>query len=149
MNRNAPRPSRQEVSLAVAQLMPDIIRGVQLDFFVKKGVTQTQFLMLTAIRAYGRCTMGILARNLHIRMPTATGIVDRLVRRGYVRRLPTSEDRRQVAVDLTPSGQQFIRQFQFVIRRRWAEVLESLPASELEAFYRVITTLQERLRAER
>ena len=52
--------------------MPLIMRGVQLDFFVKRGVTQTQFLTLSAIRAYDRCTMGALARNLNISMPTMT-----------------------------------------------------------------------------
>lgn len=139
----------RDVSLAVAQLMPNIIRGVQLDFFVKKGVTQTQFLVLSAIRAYGRCTMGLLSRNLHVQMPTATGIINRLVQRGYVRRLPMPGDRRQVAVELTPAGTQFIQQFQTVVRRRWEEVLSMLNGEELRAFYRIITALRQRVKPER
>lgn len=133
------------VSGAIAELMPHIIRGVQLDFFIKRGVTQTQFLLLTAILAYRRSPMGTLARSLHVSMPTVTGIVDRLVRSGYVRRMPDPDDRRQVLVELTPRGQAFIRQFQAVIRRRWEEVLRSLAPSELEAFYHVITALRQRL----
>ena len=137
--------TRRDVSLAVARLMPYIMRGVQLDFFVKRGVTQTQFLMLAAIRAYARCTMGALARSLHIAMPTASGIVDRLVNAGFVRRAPQADDRRQVIVELTAKGQAFFRDFETVIRRRWEEILLSLEPDELAAFYDVVTKLRERL----
>ena len=165
MNRKQrPPATRKDVSLAVARLMPHIMRGVHLDFFVKRGVTQTQFLMLAAIRAYGRpatgsgrpsraqsrdarCTMGTLARNLHISMPTASGIVDRLVRAGFVRRVPQAEDRRQVVVALAPKAETFFHHFEAVIRRRWEEALLSLEPNELEAFYDVITKLRERLQA--
>jgi len=137
--------TRRQVSQAVAQLMPRIIRGVQLDFFVRKGTTQTQFLVLMAIHADTRCTMGALARNLHVRMPTATGVVDRLAKAGYVRRIPHPTDRRQVIVTLTAKGQHFIREFQQVIRRRWEEVLRSLSAGELAMFHQVITKLTAQL----
>lgn len=149
MNKKPGRPAltRRDVSLAVAQLMPYILRGVQLDFFVKRGVTQTQFLVLAAIRADTRCTMGALARNLHVRMPTASGIVERLVRGGFVRRAHQREDRRQVAVELTRTGQGFFREFQAVVRRRWEEALRPLEPGELRAFYEVITKLRERLQA--
>lgn len=130
-----------QLSQAIAQLMPNVIRGVQLDFFVKRQVTQTQLLMLLAIRGYGHPSMGRLAHSLHVSMPTATGIASRLVRAGYVRRAPGETDRRQVLVQLTPRGEQFIRDFQSVIRRRWEEVLRSLNARELAAFYQVVTKL--------
>ena len=140
-----PHPTRRDVSLAVARLMPHIMRGVQLEFFVKRGITQTQFLMMASIRAYARCTMSTLARNLHISMPTASGIVERLVRAGYVRRVPQSEDRRQVVVELTAKAQAFFHDFETVVRRRWEEVLIPLEPAELAAFYGVITKLRERL----
>ncbi|MBI3615377.1 MAG: MarR family transcriptional regulator [Candidatus Omnitrophica bacterium] len=140
-----PPVSRKEVSVAVSHLMPNIIRGVSLDFFVRRGVTQTQFLVLLAVHSYQRCSMGTLARNLRVRMPTATGIIDRLVRDRFVHRAPCSEDRRQVFVELTPKGKDFIRQFQGVIRDRWEDVLKSLSPKELEAFFGVITKLRQQL----
>ena len=142
-----PAVTRKDVSQAVAELMPQIMRGIQLEFFVKRGVTQTQFLMLAAIRAYTRCSMSTLARSLHVSMPTATGIVDRLVRAGLVRRAPQADDRRQVFAELTAKGRGFFRDFEAVIRRRWEEVLVSLNADELEAFHDVLTKLRERLQA--
>lgn len=129
--------------------MPNIIRGVQLDFFLRRRATQTQLLVLLAIRAYGRCTMGTLARNMHVSMPTASGIVRRLVETGFVRRCPPAQDRRQVVVELTDKGHQYIQEFQGVIRRRWENVLTSLTADELEAFYRVITKLRRHVEQDR
>ena len=143
MNKRALRP--QEVSFAIAQLMPHIIRGIQLDFFIKRGVTQTQFLVLSAIRAYGRCTMGTLARSLHVSLPTASGIVDRLVRSGYVRRIALPDDRRCVVVELTAKSEQFSRDFESVVRRRWEEVLTGLSPEELRAFHDVMTKLRHHL----
>ena len=149
MNKRSPRVglTRRDVSAAVAELMPHIMRGVQLEFFVTQGVTQTQFLMLASIRAYARCTMGALARNLHVSMPTASGIVDRLVRAGYVRRVPQNEDRRQVVVELSRKGQDFFRAFAAVIRQRWEEALLPLEPNELRAFYEVVVKLRTQLQA--
>lgn len=138
-------PTRAQVSYAVAQLMPRIIQGVQLDFFVKRRVTQTQLLVLLAIHVAERCTMGTLARNMHVRMPTATGVVTRLARAGYVRRCPDPEDRRQVFVELTDKGRAFIQAFQGVIRARWQEVLKTLEPKALEAFHSVILQLTRQL----
>ena len=146
MNRKA--VTRKDVSLAVAQLMPQIMRGVQLDFFVKRGVTQTQFLLLAAIRSYGRCAMGTLARNLHVTMPTASGLVERLVKSGFVRRSSLPEDRRCVVAELTPKCKQFFHDFESVIRHRWEEVLISLDPDELQAFHDVVTKLRERLQTD-
>ena len=140
-----PPPTRKDVSLAVARLMPYIMRGIQLEFFVRQGVTQTQFLVLAALRAYTRCAMGTLARSLHVSMPTASGIVGRLVRGGFVRRVPHPEDRRQVVVELTAKSEAFFRDFETVIRRRWEEALLSLEPEELRAFHDVVTKLRERL----
>ena len=136
---------RKDVSLAMAQLMPQIMRGIQLDFFVKRGVTQTQFLVMAAVRAYTRCTMSTLAKNLHISMPTASGLVERLVRSGFLRRIPQSEDRRQVVVTLTGKGEAFFKEFESVVRHRWEEVLVSLDEDELRAFHDVIQKLRQQL----
>ena len=145
--RSRPRLTRTDVSLAVAGLMPHIMRGIRLDFFVRRGVTQTQFLLLASIRAYVRCTMGTLSRSLHVSMPTVSGIVDRLVRTGYVHRVPQAGDRRQVVVALTRKGRTFCHDFESVVRRRWEEALLPLEPDELRAFYDVVTKLRDRLQS--
>jgi DNA-binding MarR family transcriptional regulator len=141
--------SRQETSRAVAQLMPRILQGIQLDFFIKKGVTQTQFLVLMALHGYGGSTVGRLAESMQVRMPTASGIISRLAKAGYVKRAPSTHDRRQVVIALTTKGSGFIAAFQAVVRRRWEEVLRALEPHELAMFYEVITKLRVQLEARR
>ena len=144
MNKQSAQ-TRREVAQAVVQLIPYIMRGTQLDFFLKRGVTQTQFLLLCSIRAYVRCPMGTLAHSLQVSLPTVSGVVDRLVRAGYLRRQPDADDRRQVLVSLAPKGEAFFKDFETVVRGRWEEALITLEPEELEAFHDVVLKLRVRL----
>jgi len=114
-----PPVTKRRLSSAIAELMPGILRGVRLDFFVQKGVTQTQFVVLAAILAGRRSTMGALAKSLHVRMPTMTGIVDRLEARGLLERKQISKDRRVKQLVLTPEGRR--------LRRRVDSLLSTTP----------------------
>ena len=140
--------SRKDLSLAIAQLMPRIIQGVQLDFLVSRPITQTQFFVLVAVHSSGRSMMSVLAKNMHVSMPTISGIVDRLVKAGYAQRLDDPKDRRQVVIKLTSKGESLIKQFQSVIRERWQEVLKSLQAKDVESFYRVVVKIKTALQGD-
>ena len=136
---------RSVVSTAIAQLVPHIVGGVQSDFLAKREVTQRQFLLLLALHARPRCTVGGLAQRMQVSMPTVTGLIDRLAATGYVRRSSEPEDRRHVIIMLTAKGQDFIRRFQEAVQRRWDDVLRPLAAKELEALHQVVTALSDAL----
>jgi DNA-binding MarR family transcriptional regulator len=71
------------------------------------GVTQPQYQALLALRAHrdaGPLSIRGLASLLLIKHHSAVGMVDRLQRQGLVRREPSSQDRRVVAVRLTARG---------------------------------------------
>ena len=140
-----PSVTRRDLSFAIAQLMPRIIQGIQLEFLVKRTITQTQFVVLVAIHSNGRCPMNILGKNMQVSLPTISGIVDRLVKAGYIRRVEDPADRRQVVVALARKGELMIEQFQTVVAKRWQEVLRSLGPKEIDAFYQVITKLKNTL----
>jgi DNA-binding MarR family transcriptional regulator len=50
-----------------------------------------------------------LADHLHVKHHSAVGLVDRLMRKQLVRRRPSTSDRRQVEISLTPRGEALIR----------------------------------------
>ena len=50
-------------------------------------------------------TLGDVARNLMVTPAVVTGLIDRLERRGYVRRVPSLFDRRRVHLELTTAGE--------------------------------------------
>lgn len=54
-------------------------------------------------------TMSKLAQGMSIPMSTATGIVDRLVKKGLFQRGSSAEDRRIVTVSLTEKGKQIVK----------------------------------------
>ncbi len=137
--------NRKTVSWAVAQLLPRIIQGVQLEFLVKQPITQTQFLVLVAIYSSKRPAMSALAKSMHVSMPTISGLVDRLVKAGYIRRLEDQNDRRQVIVELTRKGELMIQGFQSVISQRWEEVLKPLNSDELASFHQILIKLRQSL----
>ncbi len=72
------------------------------------GITAQHHQALLAIKGYpGRdsVTVGELAERLQLRHHSAVGLVDRLVTEKLVSRVPSTEDRRQVFIQLTSRGE--------------------------------------------
>lgn len=75
------------------------------------GLTHPQFVALAALAAYkNTCTMSDLTNVTLQDPPTMTGIVDRLVKMGWVQRMRSETDRRVVLVQATPAGLRLIEQ---------------------------------------
>lgn len=78
-------------------------------------VPQGQLLCVLMGRPYG---MGDLGVTLGLEKSSLTGLVDRAVRRGLVRREPDPDDRRAVRVVLTPEGRDLAEDFYAATCRR-------------------------------
>ena len=137
--------NREELSHSIAQLMPNIIQGVHIGFLANKKLTHTQFFVMVAIHSQGLPAMRALSDNMQVSMPTMSGIVERLVQGGYVRRMNHPDDRRQVLIELTPQGRRLITEFQQAAGRRWQQVLLALNRQEVEYFAKVIMKLRQSL----
>ena len=140
--------TRRELAKRISQLMPNILRGTHLDYFIKRGLTQTQFLTLLAIHSYGHCRMSSLARSLHVRMPTMTGVVERLVRGRFVKRTSQPEDRRTVWISLLPKGLESLKGFEAIVEKRWHEVLQFLAPEEINSFGRAVNQLLDQFKGQ-
>ena len=93
------------------------------------GLTPQQHQALLAIKGFpGRdyTSMSELAERLQLRHHSAVGLVDRLVRRQLLRRMPSREDRRRVELRLTARGEALIERLASVhlaeLRQRGAEL---------------------------
>lgn len=93
------------------------------------GLTPQQHQALLAIKGFpGRdyTSVSELAERLHLRHHSAVGLVDRLVRRGLLRRAPSREDRRRVEVRLSARGESLIERLSAVhlseLRQRGKEL---------------------------
>src|ERR671919_608798 len=66
------------------------------------GVNRTDLHCLNTIENAGGLTAGELARETGLTTGAVTGVIDRLERAGYARRVPDPADRRRVKVEVTP-----------------------------------------------
>src|SRR3712207_627365 len=63
------------------------------------GVNRTDARVLDLVQERGRLTAGEISVGAAITSGAVTGVVDRLERAGYVRRVPDPDDRRRVLVE--------------------------------------------------
>lgn len=83
------------------------------------GIPPQQHQALLAIKGFPgreRVAMHELAERLHLKHHSAVGLVDRLVRRGLVRRRRAAEDARRVEVSLTARGEALIARLSAIHR---------------------------------
>ncbi len=132
----------KQLSEAISHLIPEMIRGAQMDFFIKSRITQTQMMVLAAIRSQGRCPMSCLSDEMKVTRATMSGIVGRLVKVGYVARQSNPKDRREVWVSVTPAGEKFMADFRGVIRERWGKVIAGLSPKEIDSFFAIVQKLK-------
>ena len=86
---------------------------------VGEEVTLTQYRSLVVIASRGPQGVASLAEAVAVTPPTASRLVDRLVRKGLVRRRSDRNDRRQVRIALTASGRDLV---DLVTERRRQEI---------------------------
>jgi DNA-binding MarR family transcriptional regulator len=67
-------------------------------------LTLSQYQLVEALRSAGALPVSELAASAGVAPPTATRMLDALVREGVVRRTPCEDDRRVVRVALTAAG---------------------------------------------
>ena len=94
------------------ELLPQLVRGIarQEHNSLSRGeITLPQLWGLEHLARRGAgCAMHELARFLHSSRPAATGLIDRLMRQGLVRRTDDPRDRRIVRVMITPKGRRLV-----------------------------------------
>jgi DNA-binding MarR family transcriptional regulator len=66
------------------------------------GVSRTDLHCLNAIENAGGLTAGQLAAAVGLTTGAVTGVIDRLERAGFARRIPDPGDRRRVKLEVTP-----------------------------------------------
>jgi DNA-binding MarR family transcriptional regulator len=124
----------------------------QLQSWHRGALSLVQLSVLAVLETQGPLPMSRLAETLDVSDASATGIVDRIERRGYVERRHATADRRVVLVVLTELGQDVFHELQQNRRRRLALAGEQLSDDELAGLLtglRAMRAAVGRLHAER
>jgi DNA-binding MarR family transcriptional regulator len=106
-----------------------------------EGLTQTQFAALAKLYEVGPCSQNHLGRLIYLDAATIKGVVDRLSTRGFVTAVQDPNDRRRLAVALTPRG----REVTAAARAVAAEITTATLASLSDDERRVVARLLKKL----
>lgn len=117
---------------------------VPLDW-LRTDLTMPQLKVLYTLYIDGPQTCGALASAQGLSLPTVTGILARLERRGYLRRRRDSDDSRRVVSSLSHRGRELVDRLWASGREGLADVLADVSADDLHTVERALQILIEAL----
>lgn len=105
------------------------------------GLTPVQLDALAFLHGHGGCSAKALSEGLRISIPSATRLVDRLVRKHLVDRRESGADRRLVHLSVTATGEAALAEVRATRLRRLAEALASFQPEERALLLRLLERL--------
>ena len=127
----------EELSVVVPMLHREIVRSQARA--VKTGdITFTQMVVLHLLKERGVCSMTEIAKMFSITSSGATGIVDRMVRAAFLKRVAIPQDRRVINIKLTLKGKKVINALMKQRKKMIVESFRSISAKEREAYLNTI-----------
>ncbi|HHT84347.1 MAG: MarR family winged helix-turn-helix transcriptional regulator [Bacillota bacterium] len=118
-----------------------IIKKRGRDILSDFEITTPQFLALVVLKDKPGITMGELCERLFLACSTATDLIDRMEKNGYLDRNRDPEDRRVIRLSITGKGKDIISQV-INARRRYVEsILAQLTQEEIDQLERSLEKL--------
>jgi DNA-binding MarR family transcriptional regulator len=105
--------------------------GIPVEWF-SSDLTVAQLRVLLVLQSTGSSRMSDIALTLDVALSTATGIVDKLVKKELVIREADPHDRRLVICRLSPTGQDIMNRLWSSGQFQMERLLDGLNEEELE-----------------
>lgn len=114
-------------------------------FFSRFGLTDVQFNILMILKEYGGegLSQSELGEHLIVTKSNVVGLVDRLERGGYVKRLSHPSDRRFNQIVLTPKGRKLEAKVQKSYFKEVDKMMNVLSASEKRGVIRATERIRQ------
>jgi len=119
------------VSQEIVEVIPLIMRTIVADHHNSSHPMSPAHLRLLTILAHHPCNLSELALRQAVSLPTMSNSISVLVQRGWVKRVPSPDDRRQVLLELTPDGRAVLIDTKNRAETRVAELIGALSPDEL------------------
>lgn len=141
--------SLPEFADKINEIMPVIMREFikqQTAAFYKEKITLPQFIILDVLNRQGRLHMSELAGIMNVTTAAMTGIIDRLVRDGYLERIPDPRDRRIIRVRLTARGNKVVKNVSQRRRQTIINVFGRITQAERENYLNILMHIRDHLK---
>ena len=110
-----------------------VLRSANSDTHRQAGITSAQIFVLRSIAEHPGLSLDDVVRRTLTTQSTASEVVARLVSRGLVTSEPAENDRRRIALRVTPAGDHIIAVCEPPVQDTLIVALRSLPAPQQEA----------------
>ena len=133
--------------LIVTSLVTQVARGIRptlVQRFGELGLTSQQAGVLLHVSG-GTTSPRRLADLLGTDTAGMTRLVDRLVEKAYLRRLPATTDRRAITVELTAAGRKLLPKIMPIFDEAAATITAGIPAAALPAVLEALETMRANL----
>ncbi|MFA5142891.1 MAG: MarR family transcriptional regulator [Candidatus Omnitrophota bacterium] len=141
--------SLSEFADKVTEVMPVIMRKFvkqQSEEFYKVKITIPQLVVLDVLTREDELRMSDLARLMNVTTAAMTGIVDRLVRDGYVTRESDAEDRRIIKVRPTAKGSRIVKSAAEHKKAVIMKIFGAVSDAERAEYLRILMLVQDRMK---
>ncbi|WP_299354163.1 MarR family transcriptional regulator [uncultured Shimia sp.] len=102
-------------------------------------LTSVQFAAMEAIAMFPGIDQAGVAAKIAYDRATIGGVIDRLVKKGFVARTVSKQDRRAREVRLTSQGEALLRDIHPLVEALQADILENLTPQERAMFMKLAT----------
>lgn len=142
-------PSISEFADKINEIMPFIARELikyHPGGFYKSKVTLPQLFVMDMLYRRGESKMTDLSRFMNVTTAAMTGIIDRMVRDGYVERTSDPEDRRIVRAHLTKKGSAIVRDAAEQKKKMTIRIFGMISQAEREEYLKILQHIQRHLK---
>lgn len=137
-------PTAKKSAAEVLEVIPAVMDALRnaVRNHVGDQLSVPQFRCLNFIREQPGASVSEVAAFLGVTLPTASTMVDRLVRAGAVEPRTAAEDRRRSQLHLTEAGAAQLAQIRLGARSELAHLLAERSAEELRALHAGLAVLR-------
>lgn len=133
------------VNEAMRVIARDFMRHQPSEFY-KVKLTIPQLAILDLLNKSGELNMSDMARSMNVTTAAMTGIVERLVRDGYVARASDPDDRRVIKIKLTAKGNSTVKTIARQRKEMIVRIFGNLSQREREEYLRILTRIRENIK---
>lgn len=136
--------SLHEFGQEMARLMPGFMREAMKRMakpMTKGNITLTQMGILTVLREMKSCKMKDIAKSLYITTSAATGLVDRMVKAGFLKRVADDKDRRIILIEMTRKGSDIIEEIEKARFKMLMDMFGKLTSAERKRYLETVRKL--------
>lgn len=127
--------------MRLAWAMDHALHRVSRRLEATAGVTGPQRLLIRVVGRFPGSPQGRIAQLLHVHPSTVTGIVDRLVRQGFIEKRADPRDRRRTLLGLTPAGRRVNGSLEGTVEAAVLRTMQNADEEDLAATRRVLESM--------